>query len=152
MRLRLVAVALATTSSMLESGTLMDAAVAGRSPVRLKRVQYDSSDADTGSNASLNAEWIRVANTSARPRRLGGRTVRDTAGHVYRFPRSFRLRLRRSMTIHTGRGDNTRTDLYWRQDFYVWNSTGDWAILRDRSGNRIDACGWDDGDGSARCP
>jgi Lamin Tail Domain len=152
MRLRIVVVALAATSSVLVSGTIVDAAVAGRSAVGFTRVQYDSPGRDRGSNSSLNAEWIRVGNNGSRARRLAGWTVRDPAGHVYRFPRGFRLRPGRSVTIHTGSGRNTRTDLYWRQDFYVWNNTGDRAILRTRSGNRVDVCSWNDGDGDERCP
>jgi hypothetical protein len=152
MRLRLVAVALAATSSVLVSGTIMDAAVAGGSPVRFTRVQYDSPGSDTGSNASLNAEWIRVTNNGARAQRLTGWTIRDPAGHRYRFPRGFRLRPGRTVTIHTGSGRNTGSDLYWRQGFYVWNNTGDRAILRNRGGNRIDVCSWADGDGNEPCP
>ncbi len=119
-------------------------------PVRFASVQYDSPGSDTGSNRSLNAEWIRVKNNGGRARTLTGWTIRDPAGHVYRFPK-FRLRSGRSVTLHTGPGQNTRRDLYWRQNWYVWNNTGDRAILKTRSGNRVDVCSWNDGDGNTAC-
>jgi hypothetical protein len=120
------------------------------SPVRFSRVQYDSPGRDTGSNASLNAEWVRVTNHANQARTLTGWTIRDPAGHVYRFP-TFKLRPGRSVQIHTGSGRNTATDLYWRQDSYVWNNTGDRAVLRNRAGDRVDTCRWGDGSGTTAC-
>jgi hypothetical protein len=83
-------------------------------------------------------------------RRLKGWTVRDPEGHVYRFPK-FRLGPGKSVTLHTGSGRNTKRDVYWRQDWYVWNNSGDKAILKNRAGNRIAVCRWGDGDGNQPC-
>jgi hypothetical protein len=120
------------------------------SPVRMSRVQYDSPGADSGSNASLNAEWVRVTNHSARKRSLTGWTLRDPQSHVYRFP-TFTLRPGASVRVHTGSGSNTRTDLYWRSDYYVWNNSGDKAILKTKSGTTVDTCKWGDGSGVTGC-
>src|SRR3954454_18580098 len=60
------------------------------SPVRISRVQYDSPGSDTGSNSSLDQEWVRITNTGTTKRVLTGWTLRDTSRHVYRFP-SFTL-------------------------------------------------------------
>jgi hypothetical protein len=41
-------------------------------PVRFSYVQYDSPGRDTGSNRSLNAEWIRIKTYSNQAKRLKG--------------------------------------------------------------------------------
>ena len=126
----------------LIAATLSPAPAANAAPaIRFSRVYFDSPGNDTGSNWSLNHEWARVHNYSSRARTLTGWTIRDTSGHVYRFP-TFTLRAGYSVTLHTGRGTNTRTNLYWDADNYVWNNDGDKAILKNRAGTRIDTCSW----------
>src|SRR5512144_2428373 len=125
MRIRRAA-AVAVIPALIAPLTISSAAAAG-SPVRITYVQYDSPGSDTGSNASLNAEWVRIKNFSNTRKSLAGWTLRDPAGHVYRFG-TYRLRAGRSVRIHTGSGTNTRTDRYWHSNWYVWNNTGDKAI------------------------
>jgi hypothetical protein len=120
------------------------------SAVRFSRIQYDSPGSDTGSNASLNAEWARIANHSNRTKTLTGWTVRDGVGHVYTFP-TFRLRSDARVTLHTGRGKNTATDLYWRKTHYVWKNSGGRAILKTSAGTTRDTCTWGRGSGSIAC-
>lgn len=48
--------------------------------------------------------------------------------------------------MHTGSGSNTARHLYWGEDYYVWNNTGDKAILKNKSGTTVDTCKWDDAD------
>ncbi len=50
------------------------------------------------------------------------------------------LRAKTSVTVHTGRGTNTRASLYWQQRWYIWNNTTDTAYLASRWGTRIDSC------------
>lgn len=147
MRFR-IAIAAAVASTLVVPLTSVEATAA--SPIRFSRVQYDSPGSDGGSNASLNAEWARVTNHGRKTRTLTGWTIRDPQGHVFKFP-TFRLRAGKSVRLHTGRGANTRTDLYWRQDNYVWNNTGDKAILRNKNKATIDTCQWGDGAGSTAC-
>lgn len=109
--------------------------------VRFTKAYFDSPGSDNQTNSSLNAEWVRVTNFSSVGKTLTGWTIRDVTGHVYRFP-TFTLRAGASVRLHTGRGTNSRTDLYWRQDNYVWNNSGDTAILKNRAGTRIDTCAW----------
>ena len=145
MRHRIVA---ATAAAIL--AITVSPAIANAGPVRIDRVQYDSPGNDTGSNPSLNAEWVVIKNFGRRAKQLRGFTVRDTAGHVYRFGR-FKLRSGRSVKIHTGSGRNSRTDRYWGQDFYVWNNDGDKATLRNKNRQRVDTCSWGDGSGTTGC-
>jgi len=53
--------------------------------------------------------------------------------------------------VHTGSGTNSRTDLYWRQNGYVWNNTGDKATLKNSAGVVVDTCSWGDGAGFTSC-
>lgn len=150
MRRRLLASAVATVLAAPLSIGAFDAADAAGSAVRFAAVQYDSPGSDSGSNSSLNAEWAKITNYSSQTKSLSGWTVRDPAGHVYRFG-SFSLRPGTSVRLHTGSGSNSRTDVYWRSGAYVWNNTGDKAILRNGSGTLVDSCSWSDGDGNTSC-
>ena len=141
-----VAAALAVTTTVLSAGTAHAAPA-----VRFTAVQYDSPGDDTGTNASVNAEWFRIKNFSSTARKLGGWTVRDESGTRFTFPKGFTLKAGRSVTVHTGTGSNTRSDLYWGQSYYVWNNTGDTATLKKPSGTKADSCTWGDGTGSTAC-
>jgi hypothetical protein len=120
------------------------------SPLRFSRAQYDSPGSDSGSNASLNAEWVRITNHASTKKVLTGWTLRDPQNHVYRFP-AFSLRPGASVRVHSGAGSNTGSDLYWRSSWYVWNNSGDKAILRTGSGALLDTCSWGDGAGAIGC-
>ena len=71
--------------------------------------------------------------------RLKGWTLWDASGHVFRFPQ-FPLRPNTTVTVHTGDGLRTRHDLYWGMENYVWNNTGDRAVLSNRDDRLIDRC------------
>jgi len=123
---------------------------AASAAIRITKVQYDSPGSDTGSNSSLNAEWVKIKNTGSHAKTLTGWTLRDTSSHVYHFG-SFRLGAGSSVQVHTGSGSNTRHDRYWGSGWYVWNNTGDTAKLKNRSGRLIDRCSWGDGSGVKYC-
>ena len=109
--------------------------------IKITKIYFDSPGSDTGSNSSLNAEWIRLKNTGNRAKSLRGWKITDASGHRYRFGR-YRLAAGKTVTIHTGRGSNRPRHRYWRQDWYVWNNDGDRAKLRNRSGRLIDRCSY----------
>jgi Lamin Tail Domain len=82
------------------------------------KVQYDSPGSDTGSNTSLNAEYITIKNTSSSRLSLTGYTVHDAAGHSYTFG-TFHLSAGKTVYLHTGTGTDTWQHRYWGQDWYV---------------------------------
>lgn len=136
MRTRIIATAAALALAALM--TIVPSA--GAAPaVRFTGIYYDSPGTDTGSNSSLNHEWVRVHNSSGKARVLTGWTIRDTARHIFRFPK-FKLGAHASVRVHTGKGKDSKTDLYWGRGWYVWNNDGDTAKLKNRSGSRIDRC------------
>ena len=134
---------LAVAATVLAVGAVQSPALAAPA-VSFSRIYVDSPGSDTRTNASLNAEWVRLTNNTARGIQLRGWTVRDRANRVYTFP-TYTLAARKSVFIHTGRGTNGRPDVshrYWQSGAYIWNNTGDTAILRNASGAQIDSCVW----------
>jgi Lamin Tail Domain len=119
------------------------AAQAATSPVVIHEIYYNSPGKDTGSNASLNAEWVQLHNNSGRPVTLTRWTLRDTAGHVFTFG-TYRLLAHASVKIHTGKGSSTRANRYWGHSWYIWNNNGDRATLKNASGTVIVRCSYSD--------
>ena len=117
--------------------------------IQFRKIYFNSPGSDTGSNTSLNAEYVTIKNTGTTTRTLTGWTVRDLSNHVYTFP-SFKLSAGKSVKLHTGKGTNTSSDLYWGRSWYVWNNTGDKAIMRNSSGTTKDTCSWTSADGSVK--
>jgi Lamin Tail Domain len=121
------------------------------SAIQLRKIQYDPSGSDVpATNHQLNREYVTIKNTGTTTRTLMSRTVRDLANHVYTIP-SFKLAAGKSVRLHTGKGTNSSTDLYWSKGWYVWNNTGDKATSRDSSGALKVTCSWGDGDGIRYC-
>jgi hypothetical protein len=109
--------------------------------IMIYKVQYNSPGSDTGSNTSLNAEYVVIKNTTRNNRVLTGWTLRDKTGYTYKFP-AFTLKAGAIVTVHTGRGSATSTHRYYNRSWYVWNNTGDTAYLRNASGTTVDTCSW----------
>ncbi|WP_249998186.1 lamin tail domain-containing protein [Actinoplanes sp. M2I2] len=117
-------------------------AQAAEAPVYFSRINYDSPGSDTRSNVSLNGEWFRLSNSTKKAIQLKDFTVRDTANHIYKFG-SYVLNPGKSVTVHTGKGTDGKpaaTDRYWGSGAYIWNNTGDTAILRSATGKTINSC------------
>lgn len=118
--------------------------------IQITKAYYDSPETDTGSNSSLNAEYIVIKNTGSRSKSLRGWRLKDEADHVYQFGR-FHLRPGKIVRIHTGSGTNDRNDRYWGMSWYVWNNDGDTATLKNRSGTVVDRCRYDGGSRYETC-
>lgn len=122
--------------------TVAGPALAANPTLHFSKAYVNSPGTDTGSNTSLNGEYVVISNSSfSTASRLTGYTVRDRSGHAYKFP-TFTLRPRASVTVHTGRGTNTATNLYWGSRTYIWTNTGDTAYLRNTVGTLKDSCSW----------
>src|SRR5436189_202347 len=109
--------------------------------IRITKIYFDSPGADTGSNTSLNADYVVIKNTGTTRKTLTGWTLRDASHHVYKFP-AFRLGAGKSVKVHTGKGANTLGNLYWRSSSYIWNNDGDTATLKKKSGLVADKCSY----------
>ncbi|MGN6414127.1 lamin tail domain-containing protein [Flexivirga sp.] len=112
--------------------TLSLAAPANAAPtLKFARFYADQPGSDTPSTTTrLNREYIQVKNVTRKTISLNGYLIHDRKNyHVYRFPTTFRLGAGKTVTVHSGKGRNTSTNLYWGMRSMVWNNTTDTAYL-----------------------
>ena len=145
----------ALSASLLFAGAFAAAPVTAppveaASCVSISRVYFDSPGSDTGSNTSLNAEYIQLKNRCSTGKSLSGYTIKDAANHTYRFG-TYTLRAGSTVKVHTGRGSNTAANRYWQQTWYIWNNTGDKAVLRTSGGTVVDSCSFTGAGDSVYC-
>ena len=82
----------------------------------------------------LQEEWVAVTNGASEPIDLTDWTISDEgARNTYTFP-LYVLDPGAEVTVHSGPGDDTATDLYWGRETPVWNNDGDTATLADANG------------------
>ncbi|MFC1414499.1 lamin tail domain-containing protein [Streptacidiphilus sp. N1-12] len=101
-------------------------------------IYYNSPGKDTRSNASRNAEWVKIVNPTAHAVSLTGWTVKDRQNHTYRFG-TFTLKAHGTVVLHTGTGRNTTTSRYWGSGNYIWNNDTDAATLRNSRNAVVDS-------------
>jgi Lamin Tail Domain len=123
--------------------TMLSSPAQASTRMAIHEIYYNSPGSDTGSNWSLNHEWVQLHNRSGQRVTLTGWSVRDAAGHVYKFG-TYRIKAYGYVKIHTGKGTNTQTDRYWGRSWYVWNNTGDRATLENANGTVIGQCSYSD--------
>jgi hypothetical protein len=138
---RSIAAGMAAAGMVAGVALAPQAVAASTSGARMTAIYFDSPGSDGGSNASLNAEWVRIRNYTSSRRTLTGWTLRDAASHIFRFP-AFSLAAGATVRVHTGSGSNTASNLYWRSSRYIWNNTGDSASLRNAAGTLVDRCSY----------
>ena len=146
--MRRIAVAGAVTAGLV---TMLGPAAqaAAHHPVVIQEIFYNSPGSDRGSNASLNAEWVKLRNRTGHRISLANWTLRDLQSHVYQFG-MYSLRAHGTVLIHTGSGSDTRQDLFQDRSSYVWNNNSDRATLKDAAGHVKSRCSYSDpGENSA---
>ncbi|MDD4567757.1 MAG: lamin tail domain-containing protein [Methanoculleus chikugoensis] len=89
----------------------------------------------------LREEWVAVANGDPAAVNLTGWTIADEGTrNTYTFP-VFTLDPGAGVTVHSGAGNDTATDLYWGRGSPVWNNDGDLATLADANGTVVSTLG-----------
>ena len=94
-------------------------------------------DAEGMESENLNDEYIVFSNEDETELDLAGWTVEDEAGATYTFPDDFSLAAGESVSLHTGSGTNTATDLYWGFGSPIWNNGGDTVTVRNAQGDIV---------------
>ncbi len=85
-----------------------------------------------GEKDDPNLEWVELSGSGD----LAGWTLSDRGDkNLYTFPA---FTLSGSVRVHSGKGINSASALYWGRSISVWNNDGDTATLRDKSGATID--------------
>jgi micrococcal nuclease len=86
-------------------------------------------DAPGNDNENLGEEFLVFRNDGTAALALGGWTVGDAAGHTYRFPSGFELAPGETVTLRTGRGEDSDGSRYWGRRGAVWNNGGDTVVV-----------------------
>jgi Lamin Tail Domain/Right handed beta helix region len=118
--------------------------------VEIDRIRFNPPGDDDRSNASLNREIIVLRNHGNRAARMSGWRVRDRQGNVYRFG-DVRLAAGSSLTLHSGRGDDSNRDVYWGRSREVWDNDKDVALLKRANGALVFTCSYAGGGESTNC-
>ena len=92
-----------------------------------------NADAEGRDGENLNDEYVVFENVGSESLSLQGWTVTDEAGKQYTFP-AVTLAPGERVTLHTGAGTDTETDLYWGATSPVWNNGGDTVTVTDEGG------------------
>jgi micrococcal nuclease len=91
-------------------------------------------DAAGNDHENLNDEYVVFENRADTRLELTGWRVSDEAGKRYVFPDGFTLGPGQQVTLYTGSGSNTETELYWGNDAAVWNNDGDTVRVENEHG------------------
>lgn len=94
-------------------------------------------DAAGNDHENENDEWIRFRNAGDAPLDISGWTIADAVGHTYRVPEGTTLAPGATVTLYTGSGQDTDSELYWGSDAAIWNNGGDTIIVRTDEGERV---------------
>lgn len=108
----------------------------GSEPGALELVEVHA-DAEGSDRENLNDEYLIFENTGDTKLNLSGWTIEDDADHVYTVPDETTLDPGAQVTLHTGSGSDTATDLYWGASAPVWNNGGDTVTVRTDDGTIV---------------
>ena len=102
--------------------------------LHLTEVHADAAGDDAD---NLNDEYLVLKNTGNKPLDLGGWQLSDEADHRYTVPTGTTLSPGEQITVHSGSGTNTNSNLYWNSGQPVWNNGGDTVIVVDTKGTTV---------------
>jgi micrococcal nuclease len=94
-------------------------------------------DAAGDERDNLNDEYIVFENTGSSTLDLSGWSVSDDVDHTYRFPDDFEVGSGETVTLRTGSGSDTDTELYWDSSSPIWNNNGDTVIVENGAGEVV---------------
>jgi hypothetical protein len=127
--------------------------LAGAGPASAK-VKFTSIHYNVGStvltNSNINKEYVTIKNTGRHKVRIAGWKVVDRrqtttgANAAYVFKHHFILRPGRKVNLHSGKGRDTRKNVYWGLSRFRWNDgpSGDTAYLNNRRGKLVSTCSY----------
>ncbi|GAA2204068.1 lamin tail domain-containing protein [Nonomuraea monospora] len=134
-----------TLAALLAAGATLGAALpaqAAAPALQIVKIYYDSPGADRRSNASLNAEYVTLLNTTRKAIDLEGWSVRDKTGYTYEFGADAVLGPKKRITLRTGQGSDGTSSVFWNRKQYVWNNDQDTAYVRNATGKLVDSCSY----------
>jgi hypothetical protein len=135
-----------TLAAPLALGTVLvpqAASAAPAGPVKIEFIFYNPPGRDSGSNASLKAEYVMLENTSNHAVTITHWTITDRAHHTFKFGTKT-LPANGIVLVHTGHARNQGFNVYWNRTAYAWSNTGDTAVLKNAGGTVKDRCSYSD--------
>jgi len=102
----------------------------GQARLAISYIQYSGSD-----------EYVKISNTGTASQNMTGWKIQSVVGDQwYSFPLGYRLAAGAYVRVHSGRGaySSPPTDLLWTRR-YIWNNSGDKAVLYKSSGAVVDS-------------
>jgi hypothetical protein len=108
----------------------LSSGVPASSPVTIEGIEYDPPGWDVA------GEYVVLRSWATADVDMTGWTLRDLAGHVYRFP-AFVLGPSSQVRLYTRAGENGPGELFWGRRAAVWNNRGDAALLVDAEGREV---------------
>ncbi len=85
--------------------------------------------------ATLDGEYVDLANDGASSVDLSGWTMENEEGQTYSFPSGFTLAAGDTVRVHTGSGSDSGSDLYWGASSFRWDTDADTCTVRDGDGD-----------------
>jgi len=86
---------------------------------------------------NLNDEYVVFENADTSTVDLSGWSVSDEADHTYQFPDGFSLGDGDTVTLRTGSGTDTDSELYWESNSPIWNNGADTVTVRNNEGEVV---------------
>lgn len=121
-------------ATTLRSGEVEPLEGMDESPIVVTDHQFDAPGDD---HENLNDEYVTLENTGDSDVDLTGWRIEDDAGRSYTFPDAFTLAPDETVTVRSGSGEDTDTDLHWGADRAVWDNTGDSVFLYGAEGTLV---------------
>jgi Predicted hydrolase (metallo-beta-lactamase superfamily) len=106
-------------------------------PTTMIEVAAINADAEGDDRENLNDEYVVLENTGDEAIDLGGWVIEDEVGQSYEIPQGFTLEAGATVTLRTGSGTDTDTDLYWGSGSPIWNNNGDTVIVSTDTGEQV---------------
>ncbi|NHN48648.1 MBL fold metallo-hydrolase [Halostella sp. JP-L12] len=123
-----------TTDAATTTESATTTAADGGTDVRIAEINADAAGDDW---ENLNDEYVVLENAGDETLDLSGWTISDGSGETYRIPDGVALDPGETVTVHSGDGTDSETDLYWDAGRPVWNNGGDTVTIRNDEGERV---------------
>ncbi|WP_348607739.1 lamin tail domain-containing protein [Halobaculum rarum] len=82
-------------------------------------------------------EYVTFRNTGDETLNLSGWVVENEDGKRFVFPNGFTLDAGQNVTVHSGRGSDADTEVYWGATSAVWDDDGDTITVRTADGREV---------------
>lgn len=93
-------------------------------------------DAEGNDNKNLNDEYVTFRNVCNYTVDMSGWEIKDEGTNIHKI-KPFTLPPSSEISIHSGSGKNSNSNLYWNSRRAIWNNDKDTLFLRDNNGTLV---------------